>query len=215
MTGCPFRCHRRLRAVPGGRAAALAGAMIFVVWLPGAASAADPDWPCQQRLVPEIAAGMIWSGPPLDSVAGDAEDPQIRHLAADLAARKTPLEQAQAEIDAFAKGLPAGHGNEQLTRLFAATLAIINHDRGSIVGGIKKYAHGQQALAERISDTNDKLGQLASDQVQERDALAAQRDWDMRIYGDRRSSLSYLCEQPVLLEKRAYVLAHAIAAHLE
>ena len=43
----------------------------------------------------------------------------------------------------------------------------------------------------------------------------AQRDWDMRIYGDRRSSLSYLCEQPVLLEKRAFVVAKAIAAHLE
>jgi septal ring factor EnvC (AmiA/AmiB activator) len=211
-----FRWIRRSRAVPGWPAAALTGVLTLTVWLrPGAAPAADAEWPCQQRLVPEIAAGMIWSGPALDSVTAEAEDPQIRHLAADLAARKTPLEQAQAEIDAFAKALPAGQKTEQLTRLFAATLAIINRDRSSIVGGIKKYTHGQQALAERITTTNDKLAELASDQVQERDALAAQRAWDMRIYGDRRSSLSYLCEQPVLLEKRGYALAQAIAAHLE
>jgi septal ring factor EnvC (AmiA/AmiB activator) len=183
--------------------------------LPAAVSAADPDWPCQQRLVPDIAAGMIWSGPPLDPKAKAADDPEIRHLAGDLAARRTPLEQATAKVDQFASGLPAGHRNEQLTRLFGQTLAILNHDRSSIIGGIKKYARGQEALAQRISATNEKLAQLASDQAQERDALAAQREWDMRIYSDRRSSLSYLCEQPVLLEKRAFTLARAIAAHLE
>ena len=31
-----------------------------------AATGADPDWPCVQRLVPEIAAAMIWTGPPLE-----------------------------------------------------------------------------------------------------------------------------------------------------
>ncbi len=208
--------RRQVGTVHVRRASALAGLLILATSLrPGGAAAADPDWPCQQRLVPEIAAGMIWSGPPLDSVAAGPDDPKIRHLAADLAARKTPLDQATAEIDEFAKGLPAGQRNEQLTRLFAATLAIINHDRDSIVGGIKKYARGQQALADRISATNDQLAQLASDQVQERDTLAAQREWDMRIYGDRRSSLSYLCDQPVVLEKRAFTLARAIADHLE
>ena len=200
----------------GRRVLSLTGLLVLAIWLrPGAAVAASSDWPCQQRLVPEIAAGMIWSGPPPGSVAADADDPKIRQLAANLAARRTPLEQASAEIDQFAKGLPEGHRNEQLTRLFAATLAIINRDRSSIVGGIKKYARNQQALADRISTTNEKMAQLASGQVQERDALAAQREWDMRIYGDRRSSLTYLCDQPVVLEKRAFALARAIADHLE
>jgi septal ring factor EnvC (AmiA/AmiB activator) len=216
MSGHQFERRGRLRAVGRGRGAALTGVLLLTGWLrPGPALAADPDWPCQQRLVPEIAAGMIWSGPPLASVAGGADDPQIRHLAAELAARRTPLEQATAEIDQFARGLPAGQKKEQLTRLFAETLAIVNRDRSSIVGGIRKYARNQQALAERISAANDQLAALAGDRIQERDALVAQRDWDMRIYGDRRTSLSYLCEQPVLLEQRAYALARAIAGHLE
>ena len=49
----------------------------------------------------------------------------------------------------------------------------------------------------------------------ERDTLIAERDWDVRIYDDRRGSLSYLCEQPVLLEQRAFALARTIVSHLE
>jgi septal ring factor EnvC (AmiA/AmiB activator) len=210
-----LRGSRGLRAIAGGCAAALVGLLSLPAAPPAAAAAATAEWPCQQRLVPEIAAGMIWSGPPLTSVPAEVDDPTIRHLAGELAARRTPLDQASAQIDAFAQGLAPEHRKEQLTQLFAATLAIINHDRGSIIGGISKYAHGQQALADRITASNEQLAQLAADQVQERDALTAQREWDMRIYGDRRSSLSYLCEQPVLLEKRAYAVAKAIAAHLE
>jgi hypothetical protein len=207
---------RGFRALGGGFAAALAGALILTAAArPATAAAATADWPCQQRLVPEIAAGMIWSGPPLDAAATAGDDPTIRQLADRLAARRTPLDEAGAQIDVFARGLSPEHRKEQLTRLFAATLAVINHDRGSIIGGIKKYAHGQQALADRITAGNEQLAQLASDQIQQRDALMAQREWDMRIYGDRRSSLSYLCEQPVLLEKRAYAVAKAIADHLE
>ena len=94
-------------------------------------------------------------------------------------------------------------------------MALINDDRSSIIGGIRKYARGQQALAERVAASNAQLANLAADQVKEREALIAQRSWDMRIYDDRRSSLAYLCEQPVLLDQRAFALARAIAGHLE
>src|SRR6187431_2007866 len=97
--------RRQLSAVHGWRMASLTGLWILTGWLlPAAAAvAADPDWPCQQRLVPDIAAGMIWSAPPLDPNATAADDPEIRHLAGTLAARRTPLEQATAEIDRFAR----------------------------------------------------------------------------------------------------------------
>ena len=49
----------------------------------------------------------------------------------------------------------------------------------------------------------------------ERESLIAERDWDIRIYDDRRGSLTYLCEQPVLLEQRAFTLARTIVSHLE
>jgi hypothetical protein len=196
--------------------AGLAVVLFLAAGWPGPAVAAeDPDWPCQQRLVPEIAAGMIWSGPPLQSVADRAADPRIEQLAGEIASRRVPLEQAAAKVDAFAKGLPAGQANDALTKLFARTLQSINRERGSIIAGIKKYARGQRALAERITETNARLTTLAADQVLEREQLTLQRDWDNRIYDDRRSELTYVCDQPVLLEQRAFALARAIAGHLE
>ena len=190
-----------------------------VLWVsagarPAAAVGEDPDWPCVQRLVPEIAPGMLWAGPPLDVVHGEPV-PAIDALASELAARRVPLQAAEAQVEQFASSLAAEQKAEQLTRLFARTLAIINRDRSSIVQGIRKYARGQRALAERINVRNEELIELAADRVLERDALRAERDWDLRVYEDRRSSLGYLCEQPVLLEQRAFALARAIAGHLE
>jgi septal ring factor EnvC (AmiA/AmiB activator) len=207
---------RQARALVGWSVATVTGLLILTAAVAPAAAAEAPDWPCQQRMLPEIGPGAVWAGPSIGALAPAGNvDPTLQHLAAELAARRTPLEQAQAKVDDFANGLPAGQKNERLTRLFAETLTIINHDLGSINGGLKRYARGQQALADRITASNQRLTQLASDQVQERDALSAQRDWDLRIYRDRRSSLSSLCQQPDLLGKRAFTLGRAIAAHLE
>ena len=192
---------------------------VAVLWLlasarPLAAAGEDPDWPCVQRLVPEIAPGMIWAGPQLDALAGDTV-PAVDALASELAARRVPLKEAEAQVEEFASSLAGEQKDEQLTRLFGRTLEIINRDRSSIIQGIKKYARGQRALADRIAARNEALVTLAADRVLERDALRAERDWDLRVYEDRRSSLRYLCEQPVLLEQRAFALARAIAGHLE
>lgn len=196
---------------------ALAGAIAAVAPLPPVAAATgdDPDWPCVQRLVPEVAAGMIWPGPPVDAVNGAVDDPEISRLAEELAARRVPLAEAEEQVAAFAAPLEGEARSAELTRLFARTLAIINRDRASIIGGIRRFARGQQALADRIAGQNDRLQEIAPQQILERDALIAERDWDIRIYDDRQSTLTYLCEQPVLLEQRAFALARAIASHLE
>jgi hypothetical protein len=202
--------------------------MIFLRWLAvtlamlGGASGAgslaavgeDPDWPCVQRLVPEIAPAVIWAGPPLDHALA-APAPTIIHLATELAARRVPLEDAAQQVAEFARTLSSNEKNEQLTQLFARTLEIINGDRTSIIQGIKKYARSERALAESISAKNERLSELPAERILERETLIAERDWDIRIYDDRRAALPYLCEQPVLLEQRAFALARAIAGHLE
>jgi hypothetical protein len=181
---------------------------------PAFAAGEDPDWPCIQRLVPEIAPAVIWTGPPIDSI--DAEpSPAIDQLAEELAARRVPLKAAEEQVGAFAEGLAPEQKEEQLTRLFVRTLEIINRDRSSIIQGIRKYARGQRVLAQTISNKNERLSELPAGQLLERDALNAELVWDIRIYDDRRSSLSYLCEQPVLLDQRAFALARAIVGHLE
>jgi ribosomal protein S6 len=180
--------------------------------LPGAT---NPDWPCVQRLLPEISAGMIWAGPPLDSVGNGAADQSVARLAEELAARRVPIDEAEAMVEDFAGDLTPEARKEQLVRLFAETLEVINADRSSIIHGIERYTRGQRELAKNIAKRNDAIQALPASDVTGRQRLVAERDWDLRIFNDRRSALTYLCEQPVLLEQRAFALARSIAGQLE
>ena len=77
-------------------------AMVVAIVLPGMALAADPrfpDWPCSQVKVPEISVAAVWAGPAIDDV-GNAweEDAALKDLVARLAARRTPLLDAQKAI---------------------------------------------------------------------------------------------------------------------
>ena len=89
--------------------------MVFVLLVgagsPGLCFAADPrypDWPCAQPKVPEISLAAVWAGPPLDDAAekwkGDAK---VSALVPQLAARRTPLEEAEKTITEFLAGSPA------------------------------------------------------------------------------------------------------------
>jgi hypothetical protein len=112
-------------------------ALLLAAMMAGPAVAAeDPDWPCVQRLVPAIAAGMIWAGPPVDAVA-DEPSPALGEIAGELAARRVPLDDATAQVAAFAETLAADQRRTQLTLLFARTLELINRDRASIIQGVK------------------------------------------------------------------------------
>ncbi len=205
----------------GAYQARIAGSLALAVLLAAPAGAvaatggsADDSWPCVQRLVPEIAAGVIWTGPPLDQVTVP-EDEQLGQLATDLAARRVPIEDAAKRVQGYAQTLPPAERTARLSALFKRALAIVNQDRSSLIGGIRKFAQGQAALADKINASNQRIQSLGADRLTERETMMAERDWDVRIFDDRRSSLSYLCEQPVLLEQRAGALARMIAGQLE
>ena len=72
------------------------------------AFAADPrypDWPCAQAKVPEISLPAVWAGPPLDDVADRwKDDPKISALVTKLAARRTPLDEAEKDVKDFLGG---------------------------------------------------------------------------------------------------------------
>ena len=193
----------------------LVGIGLLVAPVLDAAETADPDWPCVQRLLPEVAGGMIWPGPPLDETQPATTDNALEALAVELAARRVPIEEAEHQVEAFATTLGAGDKAKQLTHLFKTTLDIINRDRASIINGIKKFSRGQRTLADKITAKNQEIESIDKSEILKRDTATAERDWDIRIFEDRRQSLTYLCEQPVLLEQRAFALARAIAGHLE
>src|SRR5246127_1040325 len=86
----------------------VAMALAVELALRGTSLAADPrfpDWPCNQIKVPEISVAAVWAGPSIDDV-GNAweEDATIRDLVERLAARRTPLDDAQKAISNIVTG---------------------------------------------------------------------------------------------------------------
>ncbi len=199
--------------IRGGRGALLAVCMI-VAGAPAWAAATEPDWPCVQRLVPQVSAGMVWAGPPLDEVPDWRTDPDVSKLAAALSRRALPMSEAEGRVEAFADAQGADK-DRRLTMLFEGILETINAERSSVIDGIRRYARRQQALAARIEATLAEIDALpheggSSEQEARRLELTERNVWDSRIYEERERSLVYLCETPVLLEQRVFALARAI-----
>ena len=94
----------------------------------------------------------------------------------------------------------------------------INRERGAIISGIGRYARSQAALSDRVEREQLELTRLESEPDTDADRLEELRTtlaWDTRIFRERALSLTYVCETPVLLERRAFDLGRALAVVVE
>jgi hypothetical protein len=183
------------------------------------ASAADPrfpDWPCNQIKVPELSVAAMWTGPPIDDV-GNAwqEDPKVKDLVAQLSARRTPLEDAEKAIADFVTG-DAAQRQDEAKLLFAGLFETLDHQRSEVMNGIERLFRQQKGLADAIRSEAGELRDVAADRDPEkREELENRVNWDTRIFDERRTTIRYACEVPVLIEQRLFGLARAIQQALE
>jgi len=205
--------HRAL-AIVAVTAAAVVGA-------PGALRAADPrypDWPCNQLKVPEISIAAVWAGPPIADVRDTWQnDPKLPDLVDRLAARRTPMDEAQKLIAEFVAG-SAAEKEDKAKRLFAGVFETLNHQRGDVMTGIERITRKQKALAGKIRSDALELRTLqdAGDRDQTKiEELTNQVAWSTRIFEDRRKTINYVCEVPGLIERRLFGLARSIQQALE
>ena len=195
-----------------GYAVALAATLLAPMAL--AADFKDKSWPCIQRKVPTLSIGQMWTGPLVDeTVQPDAE---ASALARAIAVRRTTLEEAETLIERYAVSLGEDR-TEKLAVLFRTVFEQINRERATVISGIGRYAAKQTGLSERVDGLQQELATLeAKDEKSddEWDRLEELQDivtWDARIYTERAQSLTYVCETPVILEKRAFALAKAVS----
>lgn len=200
-----------------GKAFALvAAAAPCAAWAANEGATAS-DWPCVQRRTGTISAGALWSGPDLAAVGPWDKDFQAAALAQKLASRRTAVEDIDPMLDDFAQKAGA-EKSVRLTRVFAGVLEIINTERDRVLSGIARYAHGQQKLAERVREESDAVADAQDSPDAAQGAAATETasalKWDKRIFEERSRSLTYVCEVPVLLERRAFDIARRIQQHL-
>ena len=194
---------------------------ICAVALASPAWAADPrypDWPCAQAKVPELSVASMWGGPPLDDAAKAWEsDAKTKDLVPRIAARRTPLEDAQKSIAEYVTG-SAAEREQKAKLLFAGLFDRLNRERSEVMNGIERVARHQKDLADKIKSDVAALhsAQDANPPDQTKiDQLAAQVEWSTRIFEDRRKTIRFVCEVPVEIERRLFALARTTQQAME
>jgi hypothetical protein len=176
-----------------------------------------PDWPCVQAKVPEISLAAVWDGPALDDAAAKwKDDTRISALVPRLAARRTPLDEAEKAITEFLSGSPAK--NEAGKLLFAGLFDTLNAQRSSVMNGLERVTRKQREAAEKIRDDTLALQALQDatppDQAKVEE-LGNQLVWQTRIFEDRRRVIKFVCEVPTAIDQRLFALGRAIQQQIE
>jgi len=177
-----------------------------------------PDWPCAQAKVPEISLAAVWDGPALDdATAAWKDDAKVSALVPRLAARRTPLDEAEKAITEFLSNL-APKKKETGKLLFAGLFDTLNAQRSSVMNGLERVTRKQREAAEKIRDDTLALQALQDASTPDQakvDELGNQLVWQTRIFEDRRRVIKFVCEVPTAIDQRLFALGRVIQQEME
>lgn len=186
-----------------------------------AVRAADPrypDWPCSQAKVPEISLAAVWAGPPLDDAASKwKDDSKISALVSKLAARKTPLDEAEKLVKEFLTG-SAADKTTNAKLLFAGLFDTLNAQRSQVMSGLERVSRKQREAADKIREDTIQLQALQDANPRDDtkvDAMSNQLIWETRIFEDRRKVVRFVCEVPTTIDQRLFALGRVIQQEME
>ena len=189
----------------------------------GNASAYEPekDWPCVQVKVPELSAGMMWTGPVLEGAHADYKaSPAALQTARKLVVRRYSEEEVASFVKQYADALDPAGKEVELTRLFAAAFDLISAERKQVITAIERFTRRQREMADAVGKIRTELDESLKIANPNEQQLAARREiedrlsWQTRIFDDREKSTRYVCEVPTLLEQRLFLIGRDIAEHL-
>lgn len=199
----------------------LAMAALALAMSATAVRAADPrypDWPCSQAKVPEISLAAVWAGPALDDAASKwKDDSKVSALVSKLAARKTPLDEAEKSVKEFLTGSAADKtANAKL--LFAGLFDTLNAQRSQVMSGLERVSRKQREAADKIREETIQLQALQDATPRDDtkvDAMSNQLIWETRIFEDRRKVVRFVCEVPTTIDQRLFALGRVIQQEME
>jgi hypothetical protein len=177
-----------------------------------------PDWPCAQAKVPEVSLAAVWNGPPLDDATSKWKDnAEVSALVPRLAARRTPLDQAEKTIVQFLSA-SAADKTERGKLLFAGLFEKLNAERSAVMNGLERITRKQREAVDKVRSDTVALQALqdatAKDQAKI-DELSNQLVWETRIFEDRRRVIKFVCDVPTAIDQRLFGLGRVIQQEME
>jgi hypothetical protein len=174
---------------------------------------ADLDWPCQQPKVVAFPLASVWDGPPIDTSAAPSDDPEIARLAAQMSQRRVPIADVQAAVAKLAASA-APDAKDKIKRAFAIAFSDLVHQRSEILEGLDRFGRKQREMAARIRAENETAHKAETPGLATNDAALQKMQWDLRVYDDRRLTVSYVCESPQAIEARIGAIVKIVRAVL-
>ena len=167
--------------------------------------AEDPDWPCQQRLVPKLTAAAYWSGPALESVGDWHADPAVADLVRRLAPRRVSTQEGLSEIGAFVRTV-SNDRPRRLALVFRGLLEETDRERAGLIEELKEIGRRQHDLANLVARLATELSAIppdaGGDAAAKRIDLQQRHDFTARNFEEIQRTIRYACETPVELDAR-------------
>ncbi len=168
--------------------------------------AVDPDWPCQQPKVAAFPLASVWDGPAIDTTA-TSDDPEITGIAAAMSRRRVPIGDVQA---ALAKLAAAPDARDRIRLAFAIAFADLVRQRTQVIDGLDRFGRQQIAMAAGIRAENETAHKAETPGLATSDPALQKLQWDLRLYDERRRTISYVCEAPQAIEARIGALVKLV-----
>jgi hypothetical protein len=191
---------------------AVFGMLVIALIAAAAPRSEDPEWPCQQRLVPKLTAAAYWNGP-LDMRGNWQADPEIAELVHHLAPRRVTTEEGLAAITNFANAASEDRPH-RLALAFRGLLEETDRERAGLIEQLTQMGRRQRELADlvvRLADELDAVPPNASAEVAEKRVDLQQRhDFTARNFEEIQRTIRFACETPVELDARLGAWARAL-----
>jgi hypothetical protein len=190
---------------------AVFGTLAIVLLVAAVPHSEDPDWPCQQRLVPKLTLAAYWNGP-VDEQGDWRDDPEVAALVRELAPRQVSTERGLARIAVFARSASGDHPH-RLALAFRGLLEETDRERADLIERLKQIGRRQHELAELAAQLASELDAIPPDATGEAAAkridLQQRHDFTARNFEEVQRTIRYACEAPVTLDARLGAWARA------
>ena len=195
-------------SVWGAAILAVAALEVIPAWAAAPLRAEDPDWPCQQRLVPQLVAASYWSAP-LDAEGDWRADPEVAELVRRLTPRQVTTEEGLVAIAAFVR-MASGDRRHHLALAFRGLLEETDRERGDLIARLRQMGHRQRELTDLVARLGDELKSVPPEAADQRLDLQQRHDFTARNFEEIQRTIRYACEKPVALDARLGAWARAL-----
>jgi hypothetical protein len=173
----------------------------------------EPDWPCQQRLVPKLTPAAYWNGPLPEGLGDWRADSEVASLVRDLTPRRVSADVGLAEIASFARTLFSDR-RRRLALAFVGLLDQTDEERRGLIEELKQIGRRQRGLADLVARLATELNAIPTDAAGEaaarRAELQQRHDFTARNFEEIQRTIRYACETPVALDARLGRWARAL-----